>query len=209
MIWLPYFVLSFVFMILCYLTNWLAVLFCDDDGELHGFWMYYQTWDNSCNPSDVVYNKQLPSFLLYDFDKHYKEYKGTTPELQAVNRERWFTKCIDNDFTLVERIQRYICRVYWLTRNCSYGFSFWLLGKDVVGTDLTVVDDEYDFKFMYDENESIWTRSWSRKNCREIFKIFGKSIHWNNFFGWKLDPESNVKTRYMIANRIAFGIEDE
>ena len=208
-LWLILLPFSLLAMFLCYLTNPIAVLFCDEDGELHGVWRNWQTHDNSCNPSDVTEHKQLPSFLLYDWPKHYKETYGTTPELEKVGRKRWFTKCIDPNFTLKERIQRYICRVYWLTRNCSYGWSFWVLGI-TPGTWWAVEENDGETVFVHEDFDGWWLDgAWKYKSTAPICKIFGWTLRWNTFLGWKVDENAEVDTRAMIANRIAFSFEKE
>ncbi len=208
-LWLIYLPFSLLAMILCYLTNPFVVLFCDEDGELHGIFKYWQTHDNSCNPSDVTEHKQLPSFLLYDWKKHYLEYKDTTPELAAVGRDRWFTQCIDSHWTLWERIQRYICRVYWLTRNCSYGWAFWVLG---ITPGIRWAVEKNDGETIYVHEDYVSWRldgAWKHKSTAKICTIFGWALHWNTFLGWKVDESASVDTRAMIANRIAFSLKKE
>ena len=206
-LWLFLVPFSLTAMILCYATNPIAVLFCDENGELHGFWRHWQTHDNSCNPSDVTEHQQLPSWLLYDWKKHYEETYGTTPELEKVGRKRWFTKCINPNFTLWERLQRYICRCYWLTRNCSYGFSFWLLGI-TPGIRWAVEQNDADTQFVHEDYDWWWLDgAWKYKSTAPICTIFGWTIRWNTFLGWKVDENAEVDTRAMIANRVAFSLE--
>ena len=66
LIFLPLQILS---MILCYLTNWIVVLFADEDGELKGLWHLWQTWDDSVDNKYFVLN-QIPKIFRYDFDKN-------------------------------------------------------------------------------------------------------------------------------------------
>ncbi len=201
--WLIYLPFSLLLTVICYITNPIVLLFCDEDGELPSFLHMWQTWDNSCNPSDVTENKQLPSFLLYDWPKHYKETYSTTPELAKVGRKRWFTKCIDNSFTLWERIKRYICRVYWLTRNCCYGWAFWVLGVNATPF-LTVKRSENTIRVKDQKSDA-----WSYKDTAPIFSICGWTLYWNNLIGWKVATEAEVDTRAMIANRIAFKLSKD
>lgn len=213
MLWPFYFVLSFVIMILCYVLNPIVLLFCDEDGELHGFLHYFQTWDDSCNPRCAVMD-MAPKIISYDWDKHYVEYEDTTPELEKVGRTRWFAKCINNNFTLKERIKRYLCRVYWLTRNCSYGFSFYLLGADIDTSKIKIPErvkmSHKDYsrreEWLCYTDENILTRKWSYSNSK---KIFGK-LYWNVWLGWKMSPSihNTGLKRCMIAQRISFKIED-
>ena len=196
-------------MVMCYLTNPFVVLLCDEDGELHGFWRYWQTHDNSCNPSDVTEHKELPSFLLYDWKRHYYEYEDTTPELAEVGRKRWFTQCINSNWTLWERIQRYICRVYWLTRNCSYGWSFWVLGI-TPGIRWDIEKNDGETRFIHEDYDWWWLDgAWTYKSSAPIFTLFGWTVCWNTFLGWKISEDAKVDTRAMIANRIAFSFERE
>ena len=101
-IWFLFLPVSLLAMVLCYITNPIVVLFANEDGELPGFLSLWQTWDNSCNPSDLMHI--LPDWLQFDWERHYEEYKGVTPYLYEVNRERWFTRCIDDNFTFTEQI---------------------------------------------------------------------------------------------------------
>ena len=153
MIWVLYAPLNFVVMVLCYLLNWFVCLFCNEEGELPRAFKLFQTWDDSCNPRFFIVEDHIPSWLKYDYDKHYKEYWGTTPELAEVGRDRCFARVIDGNFTLKERLQRYICRVLWLTRNCGYGFAFWFFGKKVDGKDMVYVKQEEKMSFAYDKTK--------------------------------------------------------
>ena len=199
--WLLYLPVSLLTTVLCYLTNWIAVFFCDINGELHGLWRYWQTWDNSVYCSDSV--EIAPKFLQYAWAKHYREFKDSTPELTAWNRERWFVVCVDPHFTIWETIQRYLCGVLWLMRNNAYGFAFYLLGATVT----------YPLVTQYSENtistHELHGNAWMYKNTAKIFSLFGWEIHWNNLLGWKIAIGELYDTRSMIANRIAFYFERE
>lgn len=199
--WLIYLPLSLLFTVICYLTNWFVLLFCDRDGELHGFLHLWQVWDDSCNPEFSI--ECAPKFLRYDWAKHYVEYKDTTQYLRSVNRERWFATCINDDWTLWERFQRYACRVLWLMRNNAYGFAFYLLGSTV--TPMLVIKTSEN-TISVDE---VYGDAWMYKNESPIFSAFGWTVHWNNLLGWKIDESAKYDTRAMIANRIAFYFERE
>lgn len=199
--WLIYLPISLIMTIVCYLTNFIVLLFCDKDGELHGFWHLWQTWDNSCNPSDI--KDIVPKWLLIDWDKHYKEREGTTDYLNKVNRKRWFTDCINDNWTFIERIKRYLCRLIWLTRNNCYGWAFYVLGY--TASTKIEVHEEDNLIEMKDTNGY----GWMRKNTKKIFSLFGYELHWNNLLGWKLSADEKFDTRSMIANRVAFYITKE
>lgn len=204
-LWLIYFVLSIVFMILCYPTNPIVVLFADINGELPGFLKYWQPWDNSCFASESV--EYAPKFLQYDWNKHYKEFKDSDAYLHSVNRERWYCDCIDPNFTLWERVQRYLCGVLWLTRNCSYGFAFYLLGLNI-SPNLEIRQSENTL-FVREIFADGLFGAFMYKNTAPIFSAFGYVVHWNNLIGWKIDTSAQYDTRAMIANRVAFFFERE
>lgn len=204
-LWFIYFLLSFVFMILCYITNPIAVLFANEDGELPGILKYWQTWDNSVYCQDGVMH--APKFLQYDWARHYVEYKDSDSYLRSVNRERWYCVCIDYHFTVWEQIQRYLCGVLWLTRNCSYGFAFYLLGLNV-SPNLEIKTSENTIFVREIFSDGLFG-AWMYKNTAPIFSAFGYTVHWNNLIGWKIDTGAKFDTRAMIANRIAFYFEKE
>ena len=199
--WLIYLPFSLLFSVICYLTNWLVLLFCDRNGELHGFLHLWQVWDDSCNPEFAI--QCAPKFLQYDWKAHYVEYKDTTQYLRSVNRERWYATCINDEWTLWERFQRYACRVLWLTRNNAYGFCFYLLGYTATPT-IEVTQSENTIKAKEKDGEG-----WMYKNTAPIFSLFGWTVHWNNLLGWKLDCDAKYDTRSMIANRVAFFFRKE
>lgn len=201
MIWLPLFILNAVLMVICYITNPIVCLFCDEEGELHGFLNYWQPWDDSCNARFFVLEK-VPSFLRYDYDRHYEEWWGTTPELEQYNRQRCFAKLIDPNFTVKERLQRYICRVLWLTRNCGYGFSFYIFGdwafKATSVEHFHCKDGRHYVRFGWDESQSIWTRVWWFK----VDWYWSKRLHTEGFLGWKINESYPGDSQYsMIAHR--------
>lgn len=202
--WAFYWLINLPIMIMCYITNPVVVLFADNNGELPTWCKWWQTHDDSVFSSDVVKKKELPSFLLYDYDKHYAErYDTSDIELALVNNGRWYSDCINDHFSLWERVQRYICGVYWLTRNCGYGWAFWLFGCNIIPadvvykhkTDKLIVGRYLNKYFIY-------------KDSRKIFTLVGYDIYWNNFVGWKLrDSNDTVITRCPLAIRIAFKIK--
>ena len=204
-IWFLYFIVSIVCMVLCYVTNPFVVPFCDINGELPRLLKYWQTWDNSVFCRESVEN--APEFLQYDWARHYTEHIDSDSYLRSVNRSRWYVSCIDPNFTLWERIQRYFCGVLWLTRNCSYGFSFYMLGLTVSPT-LENKESE-NTKFVREVyGQGLWG-AWEYKNTAPIFTAFGWTVHWNNLLGWKIDESAQFDTRAMIANRIALYFEKE
>jgi hypothetical protein len=201
MIWLIYLPLVLLCSALCYLTNWLVVLFADKNSELHGIWHLWQTYDNSITPSDVTELHELPSFLLYNWKAHYYEYEADTSYMDDIKRKRWYTTCINDDWTLWERLQRYICRVYWLTRNCAYGWCFYVFGQWAF-SDSSVEhkhykDDKHYIKWGWDNSQPIWCRIWWLK----IDWYWTKHWHTDAYIGWKVSYPFSGSRYNMIANR--------
>ncbi len=203
-LWLIYFFLALIISILCYATNWLVVLFANDDGELPSFLHLWQTWDNSIDCSDSV--SVAPKFLQYDWKAHYREYVGTTTYLRSVNRDRWYSLCYNDKFTIIELLQRYCCRVLWLMRNNAYGFCFYLLGQNVSPQSEITTSEHTEFvREIYGGNVG---GAWKYKNTAPIFHLFGYTVHFNNLLGWKIDESAQVVTRAMLACRpLAFYFE--
>lgn len=203
LIYLPMLILNLIVMVLCYITNPIVVLFANENGELPGFLSLWQTHDDSLDPRFFVVDK-APSIFKYDYDKHYEEYLGSTPELEEIGRTRWFTKIKDPNFTIKERIQRYFCRVLWLTRNNSYGFSFWWFGQMVDNKNMVYPINREGEYFGYDKSKNILITPWVYKNDRPITS----KICWCVFLGWKIGPQDTGVKRYMIANRPTIGFID-
>lgn len=189
--WFLYFPLNCITSIFCYLTNWLAVIFADQEGEMHGLWKYWQTWDDSVDVEWFV-KETVPRFLRYDFDSHYISSREKPDCLARYNRDKGRVICINQNFTLKERLQRYCCRVLWLTRNCGYGFSFYLFGADHCGTLLHIVNTNR-YRFVY--GGDVIGAPWQLDMKIWRFQILA---------GWKLNTSSTVWTRSMIAGRIIF-----
>ena len=201
MIWLLYLPFVLLCYVICFLTNWLVVLFADKDGELHGFWHLWQTWDNSVSPSDVTEKHELPSFLLYDWQAHYYEYESVTDYMEGIERKRWRTMCYNDDWTLIEHIQRYICEVYWLTRNCAYGWCFYVFGRwafaECAVEHEQRKDDRHYIRYGWDDSQPIWCRTWWLK----IDWYWTTHIHTDAYLGWKINYPFEGGQYSMIAHR--------
>lgn len=177
---LPYLV-TFV---LCYLTNWVVVLFADEAGELHGALRLWQTWDDTLDNSTFI--KSLPSFLQYDWDEHY---------LQYATNERGRTRykeTLIKPFTPKEKLKRYFCRVLWLMRNNAYGFAFYVFGHDING-EYTYSKNEPDYYAVKDSGGA-----WAVKDDRKKGNSHG------SYYGWKINRHTTKKHRAMYAFRFAF-----
>ena len=189
--------LNFLCTILCYLTNWIVVLFANEVGDLPGFLKYWQTWDDSI---DVEWHikEEVPEIFRYDFDRHYVSDRMTTEELSRLGRDRGCVRLIDPHFTIKERIQRYVCRTMWLYRNCAYGFAFYVFGRDVKGENVIMrksirVDDFFDIRTTDNHGAWGWHIDWP----------ITKHIATKLYIGWKIGDDKYAGTRRaMIAIRI-------
>ena len=184
--------------VLCYLTNWLAVLFCDECGELHGVWRYWQTWDDSCDVEWFVKTK-VPAFMRYDFDAHYLSARETNATLKSLGRDKGCVIQVNAHWTTKERIQRYLCRLMWLMRNNGYGFAFYVFGCVVDASGLAYVCDG----ICYEHAKSLWSAAWK---VHMKPRIVGK-VYADIFLGWKIADEATAPAMAMIANRAVLKFE--
>jgi hypothetical protein len=91
--------------------------------------------------------------------------------------------------------------VLWLTRNCGYGFSFYLFGEWVfaecsVGHEYRK-DDRHYVRWGYDDSQSIWHRTWWLK----IDWYWTKHLHTEGYLGWKVNYPFEDLQYSMIALR--------
>lgn len=199
--------LNLICMVLCYFTNFIVTLFCDEVGELHGFLKYWQTWDDSCDV-DWFVKTVVPKIFRYDFDSKYFSSRETNDILSRYGRDKGCVVLKDGaTFTLKEKIQRYFCRTLWLYRNCSYGFSFYLFGvessKDRIIIDKDIKEKDYECFSAHDFTTNLWNRPWISFGRHRIIK----NLFIEYFIGWKLNYTSGQLCRSMIANRICFRID--
>lgn len=174
-------ILQLLCMALCYITNPLIVLFADDEGELPSFLKLWQTWDSSLdNRQYVLYD--CPKWLSYDFDEYYAVYAsliGYGRYKKAVRLKKPFPKRL--------WLKHYFNRVFWIYRNCGYGFAFYLFG---VNTNPETIRRKSEYF-------SISSNAFRYKNDAPI----SKHLRWCIYLGWKYDFYDPC--RAMIATRFA------
>lgn len=172
-------------MALCYLTNPLVVLFEDKEGELPKALRLWQTWDSALdNRQYVLFD--CPRWLSYDFDDYY--------ECSAIpighGRSQKVVR-IKKPFPRSLWLKRYLNRVFWLYRNCGYGFAFYLFGLDTDPKTIRLKDDHF----------AIASNAFRYKNDDPI------SQHWRwcIYLGWKFDfydpCRAMIATRFTIHRR--------
>ena len=192
MLWIFQAILQLIFSIIAYITNPIIVLFGNREGKLPTIFKWWETPDN---PLDVEWyvKTTAPSWARYDFDKHYVSHEGDT---SLVMVPRWVT-CIDSHFTIKERIQRYVCRVGWLSRNTAYGFAYYVNGRDFVGANQIVLRADSGGDWLsYLRGGNILIGTWSLYIDKQWCKWFWIRI----YAGWKLKGKyQGFKDRSMIA----------
>ena len=182
-------ILDLAFTLVCYLTNPVVVLTCDEYGNLPHALRWWQTWDNTCDVEWMVTEGHVPGFLRYDYGKHYV-YHPEDHDTGAIG----YVDIIDPDFSFVEKLQRYGCRVCWLYRNTGYGFSYEVTGVDVYKADIIKIKTSDTDGYTYYVTDYAWVYKDKRPS-------FG-GRHWDNFLGWKMQDVSQEKERCMLACRI-------
>lgn len=172
-------------MALCYLTNPLVVLFAGRQGELPKVLRLWQTWDSALdNRQYVLYD--CPRWLSYDFDDYYE--CSAIPIGYGRTRKMVILK---KPFPRRMWLKRYLNRVFWLYRNCGYGFAFYLFGVD---TDPRTIRRE-------SEHFAIASNAFRYKNDDRISKHW----KWCIYLGWKFDfydpCRAMIATRFTIHRR--------
>ena len=181
--------------LLAFIVNPIVVLFANEEGELPHWLRGFQTWDNSLDAEQEVVDE---AGKLRKYDWHSKYYNVEVP-LEGTGRTRIYTKLKDGaTFTLRERFQRYLCRVFWIYRNPAYGFAFYTFGREVDCDKVTWLALEDSYRYAKDD-KSLWDKTWVIKDSRYITDTIKKS--W--YFGWKIPANTKGKVRCMIAGRIA------
>ncbi len=104
----------------------------------------------------------------------------------------WVRNARQSDYDSSKAL-RWMCRVLWLWRNCAYGFSYNLFGRDLIGEEkVTEVGNE---------KTGYWRRFHSRSNSWQL------KAHYPIGFGLQIDVNIGWKThkgfpRAMYADRL-------
>lgn len=193
--WFIYTPLQLLIMIICYITNPIVVLFADKDGELHGFLRKWQPFDDSCDSEDCV-TKYVPKWIRYDFYKYYLAEKQYDP-----NYGRVMKKSINiAQLSLIDKLKRYCCRLFWLSRNCAYGFALDWFGATINPDDVIVIDSYKKGEF---ERNILVTRDLKYWKVYNTMRILNTNYRWRIYLGWKIHNVQSVHYT-MLAFRIWF-----
>ena len=192
--------LEILAMIVAYLTNPFVCLFANEKGELPPLFSWWQTWDNPLDIDWMVYEEGCtPKIFHYDFNKHYK-YHWEDHENNAAG----YVELLDPNFTVIERIQRYFCRLAWMYRNCNYGFSYDVTGRDVDTQKIQLIMDidkpNNEQWISIEKNDDIWNMTWALFYCKQYCKRFKLRV----YLGWKLKGirPGYTNRRHMLAFHI-------
>lgn len=190
--WFVYAIVDLLFNIICYITNPIVVLFANELGELPGIFKWWAQWDNCLDIDWMVYEHHVPKFAEYDFNKHY-HYIDEWDAEKIIGKHHGFVILLDDNFTIKERLQRYICRLIWMYRNCAYGFSYNVTGVKVDGADIRELKTYAKDGYMFKVSDNAWVLRYNGKS-------FIKGHHWKIFLGWKMQSvKSNEVSRCMLA----------
>lgn len=194
--WILQAVLEVLATIIAYITNWFVILFADECGRLPKCLKWWQTYDNSLDVEWMVTEGVVPKFARYDFKRHYEyhyEDKGDNYMIPG------YVVLLDPNFTLWERFQRYISRLWWIYRNSNYGFSYYVNGRTVDGKDNVILLDinepnNRQFKSIV-KGGNWWSATW----CYYYEKPYCKWFKLRVYLGWKLKSVYVGKQRHMLA----------
>lgn len=186
-------ILDLLFTAQCYITNPIVVLFATECGELPTLFSWWANWDDGLDVEWMVTEHKVPSWAEYDFNRHYKYYDEWQAE-KITGHHHGFVVMLDDHFTIKERFQRYICRLWWLWRNCGYGFSYYVTGINVRKADIVKVKTEETDGYLYYETDDAF--------CYKDERASFGSHHWDNFLGWKFQNVEHDVERCMLAFRI-------
>lgn len=189
--WFVYAIIDLLFNAICYITNPIVVLFADDYGKLPSICRWWANWDDDLDVDWMVYDHHVPSFAEYDFNKHYRYHDEWEAEA-ITGKHHGFVELLDDNFTLWERFQRYVCRLAWIYRNCAYGFSYYVTGVTVDGADIVKHATFKKDGYLYYTAPNAWVYRYNQKS-------YG-THKWKIFLGWKIQDFKSTETkRCMLA----------
>ena len=164
-IWIFTLIFDIIFNIICYLTNPIVCLFANEVGELPKIFFLWAQYDDGLDIEWFVSTEHLPSWMVYDFKKHYK-FVDTYPTSYVI--------LIDPNFTIKERIQRYFCRLAWMYRNCAYGFSYYIVGRIADGDKIKDLEGPaYFFGHEVGKGKGIIFRYYENWKTFGLFCLYG------------------------------------
>jgi hypothetical protein len=193
MLWFIQVIFEIVFQIIALITNPFVILFSNECGQLPKLLKWWQTEDNPLDVRWMIYEDGCtPNWFHYDYDKHYIYHEEDNSKNIA-----GYVELINDSFTFKEKLQRYLCRLAWVYRNSGYGFSYYVNGRDYIGTDQIVIKSDPNSNWFSYIGNNIITTTWSYFYCKSWCSKFVIRI----YLGWKLkgDNTSSEKSRTQLA----------
>jgi len=106
------------------------------------------------------------------------------------------------------KIKVYLQRLFWLSRNCAYGFAYSVCGKDINYNNVIIkgnkscsnTDGVSGYRFLYDKSKFILLRPWS---IYTAFQYGSSSLCFQVYLGWKISTDNRTDIhREMLAMRV-------
>lgn len=155
----------------------------------------WQTFDDSCDSEDCV-TKYVPDWMRYDFYKYYWAEKRYDP-----NYGRVMKRSINiASLPLIDKLKRYCCRVFWLSRNCAYGFAIDWFGVTINPDNVVVIND---YRAGESERNVFVTRDLKYWKIYNSMRILNTNYRWKIYLGWKIYNVQSIH-RAMLALRMWF-----
>lgn len=134
--------------------------------------------------------------MRYDFYKYYWAEKRYDP-----NYGRIMKRSINiASLPLIDKLKRYCCRVFWLSRNCAYGFAIDWFGATINPDNVVVIDD---YRAGESERNIFVTRDLKYWKIYNSMRILNTNYRWKIYLGWKIHNVQSIH-RAMLAFRIWF-----
>ena len=189
--WFVLAILDLLFNAICYITNPIVCLFANEYGELPGIFYWWANWDDGLDVDWMIYEHEVPKWAEYDFNRHYRYHDEWEAE-QITGLHHGFVEILDPNFTCFERLQRYVCRLAWMYRNCAYGFSYYITGVTVDGSKVVEKKTYSQDGYMFKTAPNAWVLRYNKKSWG--------NHHWKIFLGWKMQSvEPDETARCMLA----------
>ena len=215
LVYILYCIIDILFNIIAYLTNPIVILFANEVGELPKVFKLWANWDDGMDIDWMIYEHHVPKFAEYYFNRHYKYYSEYEAE-KTHGIHRGYVKLLDPNFTLWERFQRYVCRLVWLYRNCAYGFSYYVTGREIDGSKVEVLEarNESIEDQIYHGRYNNWlisgpfcyylNRKWNTKDVSLLKWTGSHEFYIKVFLGWKFCHIDKNETQHAMLALFAW-----
>ncbi len=205
LVYIPHCILDILFNIIAYLTNPIVVLFANEVGELPAIFTWWANWDDGLDIDWMVDEGIVPKIFCYDFHRHYK-YHSPQESMKIRGIYVGYVDLLDPNFTLWERVQRYFCRLWWIYRNCAYGWSYYVTGKVIDGSKVITVRSDrskgndyfgyYKYWLTHEPFCYFLETNWNPKNISWLkWTGIDHTFCVKVFLGWKFQYIKSTETK--------------